>query len=413
MGHPMPHSTFSLDVKTEKIVGTLQIPLKELQLAVPFDVTEHTETLLLTERRQQLLDYFLAHIRPKSRNGLDWHVEITEMSLEETEQEGTGDYLELALQLLMQPPQGASVRDFNLYYDAILHQVVTHKVFVMLKQDWRNGRTDGKELSLGVVELNVASNNIDPLPVRLDEGSALKGFISMIWLGVNHIAEGTDHLLFLLVLLLPATLMAGKGRWTTFIGTRQSVLNIVKIVTAFTIGHSLSLLLGAKQWLLLPQQPVEIAIAVTILVTAIHAIRPLFAKREMVVAASFGLIHGLAFSTVLSELNLDATELSYSILGYNLGIESMQIFVLFLTMPWMIILSKNNHLAWLRTGGAILAIIVSLAWMVERIEFTPNFVSKFVGQVLDQGKWIVLGLMLCAVVSTIYTKYASQKVEVV
>lgn len=407
MGHPMPHSIFSFEVKSDKIVGELEIPLKELQMAVPFDVTEHTETLLENARRQQLVDYFLAHIRPKSRNRLDWNVEVAALSLGETAQEATGKYQELTVQLILQPPPGAPVRTFDLHYDAILHQVVTHKVFVTLKQDWRNGITADKEHSLGVIELDIAANKIPPMSVSLDEGSPLKGFISMIWLGIYHIAEGTDHLLFLLVLLLPATLNASNGRWTTFAGTRNSTVNILKIVTAFTIGHSLSLFLGAKQWLLLPQQPVEIAIAVTILVTAIHAIRPLFAQREMLIASTFGLIHGLAFSTVLSELHLDTRELSYSILGYNIGIELMQVFVVVLTMPWIVILSKNNHFKWIRMAGAALAVVAALAWVVARVESAPNMVSASVEQLLSQVKWLVLFLMLSALVSTLFTKRQS------
>lgn len=409
MGHPMPHSIFSIDVRSDKIFAELKTPLKELQFALPFDLTTQPETWLKDERRQQLVDYFLAHIQPKSRNGLDWNVEITQLSLAETQQEATGKYQELAVYLVMQPPPGEPVRNFDLHYDAILHQVVTHKIFVVLKNDWQTGRTDGKEISLGVIELNIASNSVSPMPVKLDEGSTLKGIISMIWLGINHIAEGTDHLLFLLVLLLPATFIASNGQWTAFAGTRKSILNVIKIATAFTIGHSLSLFLGAKQWLLLPQQPVEIAIAATIFITAVHAIRPLFANREMLVATAFGLVHGLAFSTVLSELHLDSRELSYSILGYNIGIELMQVFVIFLTMPWIIVLSKNKHLKWTRIAGAAFAMIAALAWMLERIELKSNVVSKSVEQILEQGKWIVLALMLSAGISAVLTKYASKK----
>ncbi|MFZ1582182.1 MAG: hypothetical protein WAT26_13615, partial [Saprospiraceae bacterium] len=115
-----------------------------MQFVIPFDVTEQTENLLEDERRNQLSDYFLIHIRPKSLNGLDWKVEILDMLLEETEQESTGKYKELTLHLSMQPPSGESVRNFKLYYDAILHQVVTHKIFVNLRLDWQSGRIDDK-----------------------------------------------------------------------------------------------------------------------------------------------------------------------------------------------------------------------------------------------------------------------------
>lgn len=404
MGHPMPHSILIFDVKADKIFAELKVPLKELQFAVPFDVTQNMENLLEQERRQQISGYFLAHIRPQSLNGLNWKVEIRNISLENTAQEGTGTYQELVLHLLLQPPDGTSVRSFQLYYDAILHQVVTHKTFVTLRQDWQNGRGIDKEQQLGVIELNIANNNISPMAVKLDEGSILKGFISMVWLGIDHIANGTDHLLFLLVLLLPATLTTQKGRWAGFAGIHKSIKSILKIVTAFTVGHSLSLFIGAIQLVLLPSRPVEIAIAITIFITAAHAIWPIFPQKEVLVAALFGLVHGLAFSIVLSELNLDTTELSYSILGYNLGIELMQVFVLILTLPWIIILSKNNHLTGVRIGGAFFALIAAAAWAVERFSMESNFISSGIELILNHGKWLVLMLFCLAVFSNYLTK---------
>lgn len=110
MGHPMPHSTFSFDVKADRLFAELKIPLNELQLAVPFDVSEHTETLLEKERKQQLIAYFSTHIRPKSITGLDWKVEVMDMNIAESIQEATGKYQELIVHLLMQPPPNESVQ---------------------------------------------------------------------------------------------------------------------------------------------------------------------------------------------------------------------------------------------------------------------------------------------------------------
>ncbi|MCB0641529.1 MAG: HupE/UreJ family protein, partial [Phaeodactylibacter sp.] len=231
-------------------------------------------------------------------------------------------------------------------------------------------------------------------------GSNWSGFVAMVRLGTHHIAEGVDHLLFLLVLLLPATLLPSGHRWTSFAGTRNSIFNILKIVTAFTVGHSLSLILGALGWVALPSQPVEIFIACTVLIAAIHALRPLFFKRELYVAALFGLVHGLAFSTVLSELHLETGELIYSILGFNIGIELMQVLIIFLTIPWLILLSKNGHYKYLRIAGAVVAIVASLAWIIERWQLEPNRISTLVEQGFQQGRWLLLLLMAAAILST-------------
>jgi hypothetical protein len=100
-------------------------------------------------------------------------------------------------------------------------------------------------------------------------------------------------------------------------------------------------------------------IACSILVTAIHAIRPIFPGREAQVAAGFGLVHGLAFASVLADLKLTAAPIALSILGFHLGIELMQLFVIVLTAPWLILLSLTPAHRWVRTGGALLAAIAA------------------------------------------------------
>ncbi|MCB0642834.1 MAG: HupE/UreJ family protein, partial [Phaeodactylibacter sp.] len=214
----MPHSILSLDVKSDKIYADLKIPLKELQFAVPFDVTEQTATLLQSERRQELDAYFLAHIQVTGADDQVWSTKIVDAQLAEAEQTATGNYQELQLLLLLQPPPGSSVRTFDLQYDAILHQVLTHRTFVTLKQDWQSGKIDTFEQQLGVIVVNTSDNTVPPLSVNLNAGSNWSGFVAMVRLGTHHIAEGVDHLLFLLVLLLPATLLPSGHRWTTFAG---------------------------------------------------------------------------------------------------------------------------------------------------------------------------------------------------
>jgi hypothetical protein len=282
-----------------------------------------------------------------------------------------------------------------------MHQLVTHKLFIKISQDWYGGMNakDSADADLGVLMMNPSDGKIPPVIINLDEGSTWKGFKAMVALGIDHIAEGTDHLLFLIVLLLPATRIAERNRWTKFGGTKYSITRLLKIVTAFTIGHSVSLLLGAMHWLTLPQQPVEIAIACTILITAIHAIRPLFYGKEIFIAIGFGLIHGLAFSTVLSHMNLNGKQLAWSIMGFNTGIELMQLFVILCIVPWLVVLSKNNFYQWLRIAGATCAIIASLAWIMERITNHSNAISNMVQQIAAEGKWIIAGLALLAIVS--------------
>jgi hypothetical protein len=222
----------------------------------------------------------------------------------------------------------------------------------------------------------------------------------MVGLGVRHIAEGTDHLLFLLVLLLPAPLLLTKTRrWGRFGGVRYSLVRLLGIVTAFTLGHSLTLLLGALGWVRLPTQPVEVLIAVSILVSAVHAWRPLFPGREAYVAAGFGLVHGLAFASTLAGLHLTAGPLAGSILGFNLGIELMQLLVIALTVPWLILLSQTPAYPAVRVGGAAGAAVAALAWILERTVLDTLPFSAGIARLMALAPWLLAALAAGALFS--------------
>jgi hypothetical protein len=215
---------------------------------------------------------------------------------------------------------------------------------------------------------------------------------------MRHISEGTDHLLFLLVLLLSAPLISKEGKWTGSGGTKYSLIRILKIATAFTIGHSITLIIGAFGFIHPNVKPVEVLIAFSILFTAIHAIKPIFTNKEIYVASGFGLIHGLAFATVLSSLNLETNKLILSLLGFNIGIEIMQLFVIILVMPWLLLLSPFKMYQWVRIAGASFAGIASIAWVMERYTERSNFISVQLQNGADYSIWLVFGLACFTIV---------------
>ena len=219
--------------------------------------------------------------------------------------------------------------------------------------------------------------------------------LGLFHLGMRHIAEGTDHLLFLLVLLLPAPLCAVEGRWTAVQSVRNSMLHIVGIVSAFTIGHSLTLTLAAMSILHIPSRPVEVFIAVSILVSAVHALRPIFPGRETWIATGFGLVHGLAFASTLDRLGLSRWDRLSGIVAFNLGIETMQMVVVAFTLPSLLIMSRTGWYRHLRMLGAILAIIASLAWITERISDVHTPVDSVANAIAQHG-WLVAAMLLAA-----------------
>jgi len=400
--HQTPTSIVLLDISPDRVTTELQLPLSELALAFGNDLNKDPATVI-SRLGPQLKEYLQAHIHPYVTKSNPWTVTVTDMRMDKGEQAASGPpYWEIVVHLVLKPQGAESTRRFNLDYDVIMHQVVNHAAFVSIRNDWETGNT-GKQLTeAGVIRWDTKDNVIYPLEINLETGSWWKGFKSMVSLGMEHIKEGTDHLLFLIVLLLPAMLLVNGKQWGGFGGINYSFIRLLKIVTSFTIGHSITLIVGALGWIRLPSQPVEILIAISILVSAIHAIRPVFPGNEAYVAAGFGLIHGLAFASILSNLNLGAGPMALSVLGFNIGIELMQLFVIALIAPWLILLGQTSVYKLIRIIGAVFSGVAAIAWIAERSLAQSNIITQTVQKVAENAQWCIISLAVISLASYLW-----------
>jgi len=167
------------------------------------------------------------------------------------------------------------------------------------------------------------------------------------------------------------------------------------------------LILGSIGWVRLPTQAVEVAIAVSILVSAVHAFRPIFPGREPLVAAGFGLVHGLAFASTLTEFQLDAWQLASALLAFNLGIECMQLAVVLASVPWLVLLSRMPGYAVVRNGGALFASAAALGWIGERALGWPNPLTSIVTALAEHAIWWLTVLAIVAVGTTVWRRFRS------
>jgi hydrogenase/urease accessory protein HupE len=188
------------------------------------------------------------------------------------------------------------------------------------------GRTvgvTGLESTDALLRVTLLSGSVDrrvlgaerPTVVVPAEPSRLDVLRDYAVLGVEHIATGIDHLLFVFGLLLLTA------------GTRQ----LIATITAFTLGHSVTLALAALELVAVPQAPVEVVIAITIYVLAVELAREvatgstLLRRRPWAMAFTFGLLHGLGFAGALRETGLPQNDVPLALLSFNLGIEAGQI----------------------------------------------------------------------------------------
>ena len=408
--HQSPNTLIFLDVSPGRVAMEIQMPVPELELAFGNNISKSPETII-DRFDSQLREYLQNHIHAYVKKEKPWAIEIVSLKMDKGKYIESGiDYWEVIATVILKPQPNEDTRKFMLDYDVIMHQVMNHVALVNIRSDWETGNIDNDNHSeeARVIGWNVRDNIIEPMEINLEKGSRWKGFKNMFVLGTRHIKEGTDHLLFLIVLLLPAMLLINGKQWGKFGGTKYSIARLVKITTAFTIGHSITLLIGALGWLKLPTQPVEILIAFSILVSAIHAIYPIFPGKEIYVAAGFGLIHGLAFATILSNLKLGAGTLALSILGFNMGIEFMQLFIVALIVPWLILLSKTPFYKWFRILLAVLAAIAAMAWIAERSSGFGNIITGITAKIPENGLWFIIAVVIISVLGYVFYMFSDK-----
>ena len=183
--------------------------------------------------------------------------------------------------------------------------------------------------------------------------------------GIWHIWIGTDHILFLLSLLLPAVLLPGLREQQASL--RAAFVDVLKVVTAFTLAHSITLTLASLSLVSLPSRWVESAIAASVVLAALNNLYPLFRGRRPVAAFVFGLIHGFGFASVLRDLGLPQSALVSSLFGFNVGVEigQLAIVAVFLPLAWW--LRKSWFYRQLFTWGSLAIALVAAIWLVERI----------------------------------------------
>ncbi|MGZ0712456.1 HupE/UreJ family protein (plasmid) [Coraliomargarita sp. W4R53] len=205
--------------------------------------------------------------------------------------------------------------------------------------------------------------------VTVVAGASSAGLAEMIAHGMHHIADGYDHLLFLGLLLVVAPLAVSTTRPRRWLGdppqpARRTIVRVVQMVTAFTVGHSLSLLLVGMGWVALPVRIVESLVALTIVAAAIHCIRPLYRSREWLVAGVFGIIHGSAFATTIIELDLPVWDTVVAIVGFNFGIEFAQLFGVALTVPFLAAAAPSAGYSVVRLVIAAASIAAGIGWFI-------------------------------------------------
>lgn len=315
---------------------------------------------------QTMVNYILDHLKFSSANGKH-ALTFTELGL--LDLNGDDFFLfNFAMENIDSVPS-----KLDVYDQIFVEEISNQESLLHIERNWKTGVLANESLPSLIFGVSSPNQTLD-----IEEGSVFTGFIAMVKSGIYHIWIGLDHILFLIALLIPSVIVYKpkdpKRRWLGIRYTdfepqrsfRTSFLAVVKIITIFTLAHSVTLSLAALEVINLPSRLVESIIALSIALAAYHNIVPFLNRREWLIVLVFGLFHGFGFASVLAEQSRGGEYLVYSLVGFNVGVEIGQLGIILLAFPILYLFSRWKFYYLVVVGFSLLLIAISMYWIIER-----------------------------------------------
>ena len=346
--HKPSDSYLAISVQGRQISGQWDIALRDLDFAIGLDGNGDGALTWdeIRARHPQIVAYALQRLHLKTAQG--------QCTLQAGEQliDHHTDGAYSVLRFTAACPGTAAPASLDIGYSLFADLDPQHKGLLKLTHD-------------GETQTAIFDPDSPRQTLSMAAPDRLAQFGAYVKHGIWHIWIGTDHILFLLSLLLPAVLLPGLREQQASL--RAAFIDVLKVVTAFTLAHSITLTLASLSLVSLPSRWVESAIAASVVLAALNNLFPLFRGRRPVAAFVFGLIHGFGFASVLRDLGLPQSALVSSLFGFNVGVEigQLAIVAVFLPLAWW--LRKSWFYRQLFTWGSLAIALVAAIWLVERI----------------------------------------------
>ena len=349
--------TLSVDKAADKVTAVkFSIALRDLDAAIDTLDTNNDRSLVWGEIRQNL-PIMQAWVGDGMRIDCNRRSLDVTWVFESLEERSDGVYARLGTSVSC-PDTGAISVDYQLMKTLDS----THRLLI-------GGSLQGQPLAAVLSPQIKRSVIIRQESNNRAEGTAQSGlsaFAQFFPVGIHHIVTGYDHLAFLLSLLLPIMLLRRYKTAPEHLPTRPGLAALLRTVTGFTLGHSITLVLATFGWIGSPAW-VEPAIAVSIGISAWLNLYPVRWVRSDAIALGFGLIHGLGFSSAIREANVSATLLPWALAGFNLGVELGQLVGIVLWCGLQLVLARSP---WYERvvvrGGSWALLLLASFWTIQR-----------------------------------------------
>lgn len=355
--HKPNQSYVFVDVYDDRVEGRVQITMGDLNDVLGTTLPTDGEATLDDVRPSvaQIQDYVREHAA-MGINGGPMSMPFTDVGIATLP---LGQYVSLNFAFDELDSEPATI---ELRYDGIMHARSTHRSFMVIENNWKTGTFNDE----GNIALSFEPGS-GTLSADLSDNSTLGGFIAMVKMGTHHIWIGLDHILFLLALLIPSVVRRVNGRWQPVESFREALIYVLKIVTVFTIAHTITLSLAALGKVSLSPRIVESIIALSIAVAALDILVPIFKGRVWLIVFGFGLFHGFGFASILGGIGIPPKYLVHSLLGFNVGVELGQVVIVCLLFPILFLMRGTAvYMKGVLRAGAVALIIISMYWFIER-----------------------------------------------
>ena len=381
--HFPDQSYIYLQIHDNSVTGRFEISTRDLNKVFNLDLNAGLTKEELAPYLAKFQEYVLQNASFSATDGSGYQIRFTELDILRAEVFGDFVLLKFELEGVKKVPE-----KINVQYEAFIKDISGHTALLVIEENKNTGLANNE--SMHSLEFSPGRTKQE---LSTTENFLWRSFSAMIKSGIWHIWIGFDHILFLLALLLPSVLRyhskdevpaLHNNRWKPLERFKPALRNIIKIVTCFTIAHSITLCLAAFQIISLPPRLIESIIAISIALAAIHNIYPLISSKEWLIAFVFGLFHGFGFASVLAEKGLAGNYLGLSVFGFNLGVEIGQLAIIVLVFPILYLLRKTSLYPKIRVFGSVFLIFISLYWFIERafdVDFTVGrIIFKILGQ---------------------------------
>ena len=347
--HKPSDSYLTVQVDGANVRGQWDIALRDLEFAIGLDADGDGKISWgeLRSKRKEVEAYALSRLTVVA-DGRTCEPESTDF-LVDTHSDGTYAVLRFDAACGGRAPAALEI-GYSLFFDLD----PTHRGLLRFERG-------------GIAQTGVLSPERPKLLLRAGEESLLGQFLSYLREGVWHIWICFDHILFLLSLLFPSVLILERGAWRPAGRFRGTFWDVLKVVTSFTVAHSITLSLAALSVIALPSRLVESTIALSVVLAALNNLRPVVAERRWAVAFAFGLIHGFGFASVLADLGLPQGILLLALVGFNLGVEAGQLAIVAAFLPVAYALRGTwFYRRFVFLGGSAAIALVAAVWLAER-----------------------------------------------